>query len=306
MTEPYEILCDGYDLAEWYDKRNLGIGASEAAACLGESPWCSARELFERKSNPAAFDPLEGEHLEWGHRLEGPIAEAYQERTGRSYQCAQQLLRSTKYPWMLATLDGLTDCNEADEGCAIISWPLELKNISEYAADEWEEGAPLHYRIQCHQQMIVTGTKRVTICALIGGRRMVWEDIEWNQALADRIIAATRKMSERIHRGDPPAPDGSSSAKRILAGLYPQDDGEAIAGDLSDDELVAAWQRAKAAAANAEREAEKHKQQIQDRMKSATMLALPSGAAVTWKTQTKKAFTVAANTSRVMRFRKAK
>jgi putative phage-type endonuclease len=125
IARTYEVVCDTSDRDEWLRPRDSGIGASEIASVLGESPFASAIELYATKTGRYSRDLSEVEAVYWGNKLESAIIEAYSDRTGRQTRKAGHLLRSTEHPWALCTLDGETWQTAAND-----AWPLEIKNVS--------------------------------------------------------------------------------------------------------------------------------------------------------------------------------
>ena len=158
------VLGSALDRERWLQLRRSGIGASEIASALGESPWLSATELYAIKIGASEGDPSldEAEHVYWGNQLEASIIDGYKQRTGRPVRRAAVLLRSAEHPWALCTLDGET----GDVGSEP-AWPLEIKNIGMHKAHEWEEGPPRHYFLQLQQQLLVTGAEKATAAAQV-------------------------------------------------------------------------------------------------------------------------------------------
>jgi putative phage-type endonuclease len=211
-------LGSSRDRERWLQLRRSGVGASEIAALLGESPWLSATELYALKigaSNGNA-DLEDAEYVYWGRQLESSIVAGYQDRTGRLVDPHGVLLRSTAHPWALCTLDAVTTDGRDGE-----PWPLEVKNVGLSKSHEWEDGPPRHYFLQLQHQMLVTGAPRATIAALIGGQRLIWCDIERDDIAIRRITHAGRIFwDECVEKGVCPKPDGSESSKRALDALY--------------------------------------------------------------------------------------
>lgn len=296
---PFVELGDSRDRERWLQLRRSGIGASEIAAVLGESPWLSAVELYADKIGETRPDDSEqAEHIYWGTRLEASIVLGYQDRTGRAVEHQGKLLRSREHPWALCTLDALTTDGRAGE-----PWPLEIKNIGLQKADEWEEGPPPHYVLQLHQQMLVTGAPRATAAALIGGQRLVWCDVERDEITIRRIIHAGRIFwTQCVEAGVCPKPDGSESAKRALLRLYPHSDVSKIVqlpGTLVDaDAELLEIKKTLAALTKRKDELENI---IKAHMADAEFGVLPTATRYSWRTQTRAAYTAPETTFRVLR-----
>jgi putative phage-type endonuclease len=290
----YDIICKADD-PQWLEHRKTGIGASEMAAILGESPYKSALEIYAVKVGD--IDPLDRsdrEWIHWGHKLESIIIEEYEQRTGRVVAGGGTLLRSTAYPWALATLDALVKIDE-------YYCPLEIKTASAYKLEEWSGGPPEPYRIQVHQQMLVTKRSNASIACLIGGQKFVWVDVERDDILMNRIIKAGTEFWTRVENRDPPLPDGSDSAKTALARMYPTENISTVelSGDYIDldNELTELKKQAKA---DSKRIAE-IEQQIEAAIGKAHLGALPNGVVYTYTTTHKPKHTVKANSFRVLR-----
>jgi putative phage-type endonuclease len=277
-----EVIATTADRPAWLAARAQGIGASEVAAVLGLSPWSSALEVYAAKRGLA--EPVEEtERMRWGTRLEAAIlagladdrhAQEWPELDGR-------LLRSREWPWMLATPDGWLV--PRPDGSPIM---CELKTSDR--TDLWAE-VPAHVWTQVQAQMAVTGQPRALVAVLLRGHELrSWEVARDPEAIAD-IVEACRLFWERVKAGDPPPPDGSPSAGKALARLYPRDDGEAIdlaAEIVAADERIIALREQLGALETEERQLE---QQIKAALGTATTGRLPSGARWTHKLQSRKA-----------------
>ncbi|MGE4490082.1 MAG: lambda-exonuclease family protein, partial [Kiritimatiellales bacterium] len=90
---------------EWVDWRDTGIGGSDAPTVLGENPWKSASVLLEEKLGKV--EPFAGnEATRRGARLEPEARRLYEQFHG--VEVEPICLQSTEYPWMLASLDGIS------------------------------------------------------------------------------------------------------------------------------------------------------------------------------------------------------
>lgn len=300
IQRPYEVVCDTSDREEWLRQRDGGIGASEIASVLGESPFASAIELYATKTGRYSRDLSEVEAVYWGNKLEAAIIEAYSDRTGRQTRKAGHLLRSTEHPWAMCTLDG-----ETWQAAANDAWPLEIKNVSGFKAGEWVDGPPEHYYLQIQQQMLVTGAEKATIAALLGGQRMVWADVSRDDVTIRKIIHHGAHFWERIQRRDMPAPDGSEGARRALAALYPTGSGVVVmprdAIDFAD--------RLESLKADRKRlgdEIDMIENTVRASLGEAEVGALLDGRSFSWKLQNRKEFLVEASSFRVLRLHQPK
>lgn len=94
----------------WLRARQKGIGASEAAAVIGRSPWLDNVELWRRKTGRTqAPDISSNEAVAYGHAAEAPIRELFAlDYPGYevTYGGAFDMVRHPEHPFILATLDG--------------------------------------------------------------------------------------------------------------------------------------------------------------------------------------------------------
>lgn len=298
---PFEMICRASD-ADWHSERTHGIGASEAACLIGENPWKSTIQLYAEKVGALPPPDLsDNEAVFWGTRLESVVRDVYGERTRRYIDEGGILLRSTVYPWALATLDGWTSDSELGP-----YWPLEVKTTGAARGDDWLDGPPRHYVVQVHWQMLVTGAPKATVACLIGGQRLVWADVERDEMLIRKLVRAGEDFWRRVQEHDAPAPDGTQSAAKTLGALYPdhQDEIVILGGDLLDvaDELELLKGSVK--------KCESRKVELENQIKAALGPALrgvlPDGRAFEWATEDRAEYTVKASKRRVLRAKAAK
>lgn len=123
---------------EWLESRRGGIGASETPIVLGLKG--SQVELYLRKRGELTDDTT-SEAMAWGLRLEDDIVDAYQERTGRRIAETQRFAVHPAMPWLLATIDGITECGRLVEFKAVGPWgaarDLGESGDSSTLPDEW-------------------------------------------------------------------------------------------------------------------------------------------------------------------------
>lgn len=285
-------------LEAWLDARRNGIGASDAAAILGVSPWKGPFGLYVEKLGLRPIDPAETEAMEWGKRLEPFVAQAYAEKTGRTLvdpgRFTIQYKRDT--PYLQATLD--REIVGEDRGPGV----CECKAVNAYAADEWrEDDAPLPYLVQVQHQLAVTGCAWGSLAVLIGGQRFRYIDVERQDRFIAELLEHEAEFWDRLKRQDPPPVDGLPATADLLAELYPRDDGHTIA--LSDD--VRQWderlQQAKEAIKQAAAQKEEAENHIKQALGTATKGVLGPGVAYSWKLQLRKSYTVKESQFRVLR-----
>jgi putative phage-type endonuclease len=299
----WEIECTTDDRDVWLERRNQGIGASEIAMVLGEAPkaWGGALALYARKTGAYERDLSDVEAVFWGNKLEAPILEAYQERTGRRTEKEGVLLRSKAHPWALCTLDGRT-WNAADDDAR---WPLEVKNVSTFKAEEWLDGPPPHYYLQVQQQMLVTGEPKATIAALLGGQRLVWADVPRDEVTIRRIIYHGERFWQRVQARDVPPPDSTEETRRALSALYPDGSGIVVLPGTAMDQA----DRLEALKAERKRIADEIdliENTVRAEIGAAEIGVLMDGRSFSNKLQHRKEFVSKASSFRVLRLHQSK
>lgn len=142
------------DRAAWLKGRCNTIGASEAAAVLGKSPWMNEVELWERKRGKEVEEKCNA-NMTRGQRSEAHIRELYSIEMGYDILDGTNIiLVSTENPFMSCTLDGIL--LEHDKDWSEIPVVFEIKSARKN--DMWgNDTIPDHYLIQVLHQLAVTG-----------------------------------------------------------------------------------------------------------------------------------------------------
>ncbi len=259
---------------EWLALRLMGIGASESSALFGVNPFESLYSLWARKRQKIAMSLEESEAMEWGKRLEDPIAQAYADKTGRVLADLgrRTILRSTSDPWMFATLDRVITSEARGPGV------LEIKTAGEFRREDWEaDEIPLNYQVQVQHQMAVTGYGWGSIAVLVGGNKFGWRDVERNEAFIAKLRGLGEAFWRMVETGEAPEVDGSDHTTEAMKALY-SPTGEEIA--LSEE--AQAWD-AEHEKLRAEIDALKERQkllnnQLREAVGNAAIARLPDGS----------------------------
>lgn len=291
---------------KWLQKRQKGIGASDAAAILGLSPWKAALTLWAEKSE--LLEPVDlgdKEYVEWGNILEGPIATRYVAKTGRTLidHGRYDIRFSDQFPWMHCTIDREI---VPIEGNGDGPGDLSIKNVGAYKLKDWETEPPVYYQVQLQHELIVLGWTWGSFAILIGGNTFHWLDVARNDKFCKFLIEKEEGFWDSIQRGNPPAPDSSDAAKEVLLRLYPKDTGESV--ELPPD--ASYWIERRSELKAQEKLVKSELQEMENNLKAAIGEAsiglLPDGSGMSWKRQHRKGYTVAASEYRVLREIKGK
>ena len=136
---------------KWREARKHSIGASDAAAVMGISPWKTEAQLWDEKANGKTLDFNNADTVR-GHRSEIHILELYGIETGRKIFSGERImLMSKRNSFMSCTLDGI---DFTDEDNPIV---IEVKSVK-FSHGEWsDEKIPDYYFTQLLHQLAVTG-----------------------------------------------------------------------------------------------------------------------------------------------------
>lgn len=147
---------------EWLSARKKGIGASEAAAVVGLSPWKTNVDLWKEKTGRKQPDDISDKDcVAYGHAAEGHIRELFAldyPRYDVSYGGAFDMVYNEDYPFIFATIDGrLVEKETGRHGV------LEIKTTSivrSMQKEKWWNNGPCipdqYYTQVCHQ-LLATG-----------------------------------------------------------------------------------------------------------------------------------------------------
>lgn len=284
---------------QWLEDRRSGIGASEAAAALGESPFKTAWELWLEKTGtiqpPDLSDKL---YVRLGQVMERGVGEIYAEHSGRRVEFWPQteVLRHGDIPWMLCTPDATQVDDSRGPGI------LSIKTTDQRFLKDWErDGIPLHYQIQAHQELAITGLEWGTVAVAFGRQTLKFFDFDRNQRFIDALTGKLEEFWRLIETRTPPAVDWTEGCARALFALHPQDNGATV--DLPpeaaewDAELQAAKERIK----EAEKVATEYENLIKAAIGSNTFGRLPGGGSYSWKLQERASYEVKATSFRCLR-----
>lgn len=143
---------------EWLAGRQNGLGASDAAAVVGLSPWATPLSLWKQKLGIEAPPDLSGNAAVSQGVMMEPVLRDYYIRTHPQYTLEYfpfDILRQSERPFITATLDGELTDEDGRKGI------LEIKNVgisSKVALEKWTGGKmPDYYYVQAAAQLSATG-----------------------------------------------------------------------------------------------------------------------------------------------------
>lgn len=160
------VETEGLTEKEWLSWRRKGIGGSDCAAIMGQSPFCTKRDLYYDK---CGIQPvLDEEESNWvakevGHRLEDLVAEIFSRKTGLTVFPVRKMFQHPLYPFMLADVDYFIEFPDGTYGI------LECKTTNYNCRDKWgSDSVPVNYEYQGRHYMAVMNLNVVYFACLYG------------------------------------------------------------------------------------------------------------------------------------------
>jgi len=185
---------------EWLEWRKTGITASEIAAILGLSPYKTPWQVWAEKTGLVPPEDLsKNPFVTAGVALEDTARQLFEQQ--HDDILLPVCVESTRYPFLKASLDGLSQNNE----------PVELKVPSESTwekvnADGENSEAYKLYFPQVQHQMLVTGASRGWLVFYRDGELREF-CIEPDPAMQDAIVQTASAFWQSIVDGKEPAKD---------------------------------------------------------------------------------------------------
>lgn len=142
--------------AEWL-KARTGIGASDAAAVLGLSPYKRNTELWDEKTGRVQPEDISGKsYVAYGTEAEAPLRELFKldYPEYRVTHHPHRILRHKDYPFIFASLDGELEHRQKGKG-VYEGKTAEILKSTQW--QEWKDKIPQQYYVQCLHQLLVTG-----------------------------------------------------------------------------------------------------------------------------------------------------
>ena len=197
---------------KWLEWRRKGIGGSEASSVAGLNPWSSPLKVWMDKLNQMKEEVADTERMRVGRDLEEYVAKRFEEATGKKVRRENNLLQHPEHKFMFANLDRVVVGENAF---------LECKTTNSYGKQEWEEGVPLHYELQCLHYMAVCDFDYCYIACLIGNEKFIWHKIERDEETINNLISIEKEFwEEHVLKEIPPAADGSDDYSEMLKKKY--------------------------------------------------------------------------------------
>lgn len=203
---------------DWYAFRKTGFGASEISLVCGKANYGKVLpKLLEEKAgisednkkmNEAMFSGLLAEPIiaeRWKYYDGTPLGylDNYQNKNVmRNCREVEMYLVNDKYPWLFASIDRsiLKDQGDLIGGRLTSEHPLELKQLSFFAAQKWENKVPPGYVYQIHQQMIVCDVEYCELAVLMDGYKFEVYPFSLDLEIAEEICTESYKQWQVVEK----------------------------------------------------------------------------------------------------------
>lgn len=237
--------------------RKNAIGGSDANKIMsGDSD--KILRLWQEKRGEVEPEDLSGVlPVQMGSFTEPLNAFWFEKQTGLTVVCRGEERLSFEYPWMSATLDGMT----FDGGNVLTVW--EAKHVSAFAK---EAEIVARYMPQLHHNMIVTGADKAVLSVFYGTLKWVAHWVDFDPIYAESLLAAEEDFWDCVKAGRQPV------AGPVVAAPVAPDKMRVVdmAGKNSWASFAADWLANKAGAAKFEKSVKELKELIEPDVREAS------------------------------------
>ena len=223
------------------------ITPSKVPAILGVSPFTSPFALWHEMHGDLDPEPLEGDHLDWGHMAEESLVRWWLlKNPGWRANKGEITYTNPDLPFPnLATLD-----RRAVRGrrYAIIECKTS-RDMNKWGREGEPDSVPMNYVAQVITQMGISGIREAHVVVLGGGTPEIHQ-VPWDEKLWGLIVQRCIAWQQSLDDGVPPPLDDSPATYKTLRGLHP-DISEGTTVDIDLDQATAYLQAVHAAKAAA-------------------------------------------------------
>lgn len=182
--------------AEWHSFRKRHIGASEIASVMGKCPYTTAYERYLEKAENYERE-TSSDSMRKGAEMEPEIRRWFEEQTG--IYLMPQVIESIEYPWMSASLDGISL-----DGDVFVE--IKFNNRENHLLAKSGQLVE-HHNIQMQTQYKVSGdetkNKGYYISHHNGENIIVY--VERDARIGDEIVEKGKEFWEMVLHKTPPA-----------------------------------------------------------------------------------------------------
>jgi putative phage-type endonuclease len=221
------------DREKWLAERRTGIGGSDVAAALGLDPYCTQRELWEKKLNHLP-DSEDTRLTRAGRFMEAAIGDLYAEQFGVTLRKKHVTVVHPKYPILRANIDRLIVGERSG---------LELKNCDSMVfrlSGEWgpedTDEIPQRYLLQALTYAMCLDYPQWFVGVLVGGNDLKRYVIHRDAELESLVVDGVHAFWSHVESGEPPPFDyDHPTTLPLLKKLYRGTEGGVI--DLPEEAM---------------------------------------------------------------------
>lgn len=198
---------------EWFSFRKNGIGGSEMATILSLNKYDTVIRTFHEKVGTIPHRNIDNSKMFFGRYMEDKIAELWRFYDGttegfienyknnkivRDCRNVNGFVVNPSYPWLFASLDRVMNIRGGRN--LITGQPLttegvlEVKTLSYWSSQLWQDGIPISFLIQVHVYMIILETDYAELAILKDGNDFMVEKVQRDNELADKIIEISKNF----------------------------------------------------------------------------------------------------------------
>lgn len=202
-----------YGTKEWIDYRTTGIGGSEMGTVLGLDKYNTVTRVFHEKVGTIEPRKEDNAKMFFGRYMEDKIADLWRfydgsdtgwienyknEKVIRECRRVNGFVVNPSYPWLFASLDRVQNVKG---GINLLTGQplqteavLEVKTLSYWSSQMWQDGIPISFLIQVHVYMIILETDYAEIAILKDGNDFMVEKIQRDDGLCERILEVSKSF----------------------------------------------------------------------------------------------------------------
>ncbi len=171
----------------WHDWRMNGVGSSDAAVITNSSPYRSLNSLVKEKVSKKASS-FENQAMRDGKELESVARRIFEKNNGVLFRPA--CLQSMSYEWLRASVDGISEDNNA---------VIEIKCGQKiYEKINKKEPLPRYYYAQLQHILAVTGLEKIGFVCYWKNNNLIHFDVERDELFIEKLILEGTKFWNNV------------------------------------------------------------------------------------------------------------
>lgn len=247
------------------------IGASDAAAVLGVSPWKTPLELYWEKTGEST-PQASSIPMEVGKELESYVLRYAEQKLGQPILRQQEVIAHPHHDFIRATIDGAV-------GDALVE--AKTTSIADGWGDDGTDEIPIYYVAQCQHQMAVATATMVYVPVLIANRELRMYVVRRDDQIIDTILTKEIEFWDRVKNLNPPEPTTAPELRKV----FYKDDGNSVVADAIALEQVDRLRLIRADLKELEAEDDRICESLMRLLKTSSALIDPTShqPLITWK-----------------------